>query len=186
MHLRGKAARYEALTADGREMLLDVPHYDFNWQLFYRLAKPQTFRQGETIRFTGWFDNSENNPANPDPSKTVRWGEQTEDEMHLGYVEYVVPGAKPGDPIAHMRQSRPGGGQSKPADADALKIGGQTIKPATLVKTLRQLDRNTDGKLDLAEVPTKHQRLFDLLDANGDDVLTIAEVHEAIRQQKDQ
>ena len=61
-------------------MLLDIPRYDFNWQLLSQLAEPRTLRQGDTIRFTCWFDNSENNPANPDPSRTVRWGTQTEDE----------------------------------------------------------------------------------------------------------
>ena len=180
MHLRGKAARYDALSSDGEERLLDVPHYDFNWQLFYRLAQPKTMRQGDSIRFTGWFDNSENNPANPDPNKTVRWGEQTEDEMHLGYVEYVVPGAKPGQPIARTVD-----GSGSSGDTRALNIGGQAIKAAALVKALRELDKNKDGKLERAEVPTKHQRLFDLLDANRDDILTIDEVRVAIRQQGD-
>ena len=166
-------------------MLLDVPHYDFNWQLFYRLAEPQTFRQGETIRFTGWFDNSENNPANPDPGKTVHWGRQTEDEMHLGYVEYVIPGVKPGDPRPRIGPSRPEGGRSKSVDADALKLGGQTIQPAALVKTLRQLDKNKDGKLDPVEVPKKYQRLFELLDADDDGVLTTKEVTTAIREMRD-
>ncbi len=136
MHLRGKAARYDLLSSDGEERLLDVPHYDFNWQLFYRLAQPKTVRQGDSIRFTGWFDNSENNPANPDPNKTVHWGEQTEDEMHLGYVEYVVRGAEPGQSIARTRNPRPAGGSGNPADTLALNIGAQTIRPAMLVKAL--------------------------------------------------
>ena len=63
MHLRGKAARYEALTASGTETLLDIPRYDFNWQLLYRLAQPLTLSRGDSIRFTGWFDNSESNPG---------------------------------------------------------------------------------------------------------------------------
>ena len=89
MHLRGKAFRYEALLPDGRkQLLLDVPRYDFNWQLSYRLAEPLNLPQGTTLLLTGWFDNSRNNPANPDPTKTVRWGPQTFDEMMLGYVEF--------------------------------------------------------------------------------------------------
>jgi len=51
------------------------------------------------MKFTGWFDNSQNNPANPDPTVTVRWGKQLKDEMHLGYVEYYVPGLAPGQPL---------------------------------------------------------------------------------------
>jgi thiol-disulfide isomerase/thioredoxin len=185
MHLRGKAARYDALKSDGEERLLDVPHYDFNWQLFYRLAQPKTMRQGDSIRFTGWFDNSENNPANPDPNKTVRWGEQTEDEMHLGYVEYVVPGAKPGQLIASTPNPRPVGGSGSAVDSRTLNIGGQAIKPAVLVKALRELDQNKDGTLDLAEVPEKHQRLFESLDVNGDNYLTTNEVRAALRRLQD-
>jgi hypothetical protein len=97
MHLRGKAARYEYITESGTRTLLDVPRYDFNWQLLYRLAEPLAVKQGETLRFTAWYDNSTGNPANPNPNKIVRWGDQTDEEMHLGYVEFIVPGAKAGE-----------------------------------------------------------------------------------------
>jgi len=91
-HLRGVASRYELIDKNGdSRMLLDVPDYDFNWQLFYEYADPPIFKKGSIVRFTGWYDNSENNPANPDPDITVRWGQQTEDEMHVGYIEYAVP-----------------------------------------------------------------------------------------------
>jgi thiol-disulfide isomerase/thioredoxin len=97
MHLRGKAARYELIGADGStETLLDVPRYDFNWQLVYRYFDPLLIPQGSKIKFTAWFDNSADNPANPDPTKTVRWGPQTYEEMLLGYVEFYIPGQKPG------------------------------------------------------------------------------------------
>jgi hypothetical protein len=96
MHVRGKAFRYEAIFADDtRKTLLDVPRYDFNWQLAYRYAEPLTLPRGARLRATGWYDNSANNPANPDPTKTVRWGPQTADEMMLGYVEYYFPDEKP-------------------------------------------------------------------------------------------
>lgn len=104
MHLRGKACRYEALMPDKqREVLLDVPRYDFNWQLLYRLAEPRTFPKGTTLKFSATFDNSAGNPANPDPSAAVRWGEQTYDEMIVGYVEYFVPagqGDRGGAPLS--------------------------------------------------------------------------------------
>ncbi len=97
LHVRGKAARYERIARDGTSStLLDVPRYDFNWQLLYRLAEPLTLRSGEQLRFTAWYDNSAENPANPDPTATVRWGPQTFDEMHLGYVEYYLPWVPPG------------------------------------------------------------------------------------------
>ncbi|HTI49466.1 MAG TPA: redoxin, partial [Planctomycetaceae bacterium] len=105
MHLRGKAFRYEAQLPDGRMLtLLDVPRYDTNWQLAYRLAEPIDLPRGTAIRVTGWFDNSANNPANPDPTKTVTAGTQIDDEMLLGYIEfYTVKG-----------KSSPAGGPRKP------------------------------------------------------------------------
>ena len=93
MHVRGKAARYEVKLPDGTaRTLLDVPAYDFNWQLLYKLADPVAVPRGSTLTFTAWYDNSTGNPANPDPTKEVTWGPQTYDEMHLGYVEFYLPG----------------------------------------------------------------------------------------------
>jgi peroxiredoxin len=86
MHLRGKAFRYEAEFPDGsREILLDIPHYDFNWQLRYTLAEPKLMPKGTKLHCTAHFDNSENNLANPDPTKAVHWGDQTWEEMMIGY-----------------------------------------------------------------------------------------------------
>ncbi|MBT3635306.1 MAG: redoxin family protein [Opitutae bacterium] len=88
MHLRGKAFKYELLTQNGkRETLLEVPRYDFNWQLRYELKEPRTLPAGSRIEVTGTFDNSKDNPANPDPSRIVRWGDQSDEEMLIGYVE---------------------------------------------------------------------------------------------------
>ncbi|HMP17879.1 MAG TPA: redoxin domain-containing protein, partial [Gemmatales bacterium] len=91
MHLRGKAFLYE-IQPPGQSAykVLDIPRYDFNWQLYYRLAEPIAVTPGTLIKGTGWFDNSKGNPANPDSSREVRWGPQTYDEMMLGYVEYYV------------------------------------------------------------------------------------------------
>lgn len=90
-HLRGKAARYEIHPPGGStRMLLDVPYYDFNWQLTYRYAEPVAVPRGSRITYTAWYDNSEKNPANPDPKKAVKWGPQTFEEMHLGYLEYYL------------------------------------------------------------------------------------------------
>ena len=99
MHVRGKAAKYEVARKEGdktvRETLLDVPKYDFNWQLNYVAATPMKVKRGERLIYTAWYDNSERNPANPDPKVRVGWGEQTFDEMHLGYIEFFVPGVRP-------------------------------------------------------------------------------------------
>ncbi|MEX0711862.1 MAG: redoxin domain-containing protein [Pirellulales bacterium] len=94
MHLRGKSFRYEAEYPDGRrEILLDIPRYDFNWQLRYELAEPKLLPEGTLLLCTAHFDNSQGNPSNPDPTQTVRWGDQTFEEMMIGYY-----GALPAEP----------------------------------------------------------------------------------------
>ena len=96
MHLRGQAARYEVVHADGSsEPLLEVPRYDFNWQTNYVYREPKSIRAGDKLVYTAWYDNTEGNRANPDPTRAVHWGEQTFDEMMLGYVEFIVPGQSP-------------------------------------------------------------------------------------------
>ena len=91
MHLRGKAFRYDLILPNGQSYrLLDVPKYDFNWQLGYRYKVPFDVPAGSQIKATGWFDNSSSNPANPNPAATVRWGKQTYEEMMIGYIEYVI------------------------------------------------------------------------------------------------
>jgi hypothetical protein len=92
MHLRGKAFQYTVVYPDGREdMVLKVPKYDFNWQLSYELAQPLTLPKGSRIDCVAWYDNSPNNKYNPDPSKEVRWGDQTWEEMMIGWFTYTVP-----------------------------------------------------------------------------------------------
>jgi len=90
MHVRGKAFKYVAISPDGKEeVLLDVPRYDFNWQTCYRLKEPKALKRGTTIRAFARFDNSKDNPFNPDPTKDVRWGQQTWEEMLVGYLDYI-------------------------------------------------------------------------------------------------
>lgn len=92
MHVRGKAFRFDLTSADGKtETLLDIPRYDFNWQIRYDYAAPKFIPRGSKLTITAVFDNSAANKANPDPSKTVRWGQQTYDEMMIGYVEVFSP-----------------------------------------------------------------------------------------------
>jgi hypothetical protein len=91
MHLRGKSFRYEAIYPDkSREVLLDVPAYDFNWQLSYELAKPKLLPKGTEVVCTAVYDNSANNPSNPDPGKAVHWGQQSWDEMMIGFFDVVA------------------------------------------------------------------------------------------------
>jgi peroxiredoxin len=94
MHLRGKDFSYKVVYPDGKEeALLSVPCYDFAWQATYRFVKPLRLPAGSRIECVAHFDNSAKNPNNPDPQKLVRWGEQTWDEMMIGFVDYA-PAAK--------------------------------------------------------------------------------------------
>ena len=90
MHLRGKSFRYVAELPDGKkETLLEVPHYDFDWQLGYDLATPFVMPKGGRLRAIGVFDNSPANPYNPDPDRKVYFGLQSEEEMFIGYFEAI-------------------------------------------------------------------------------------------------
>jgi len=144
-HLRGKAAQYELKTPDGKVItLLDVPHYDFNWQLQYRFADSVVAPKGSTLTYNAWYDNSDKNPANPDSKKNVRWGQQTYEEMHLGYVEYIIDG--------------PGNGKlggvgallgARPADVKFPKEG--VAIPEQFENAFKRFDTNGNGRLDEKE-----------------------------------
>ncbi|HMP58695.1 MAG TPA: redoxin domain-containing protein [Gemmatales bacterium] len=99
MHLRGKSFEYRVVFPDGKKQtLLSVPAYDFEWQTNYQLAKPLFLPAGTRLECTAHFDNSEGNKNNPDPTKTVRWGDQTWEEMMIGFIDYYyVDGPDAGD-----------------------------------------------------------------------------------------
>ncbi len=140
MHVRGKAFSYEAVYPDGtKEMLLDVPRYDFNWQTSYELAEPKVLPPGTRMHCVAHWDNSENNLANPDPDETVHWGDQTFEEMMIGFFDVAVP-----------------------LDREKLLADGTVPKlepNATLEDRARELianfDRDGDGKLNKEELPER-------------------------------
>lgn len=160
MHLRGKSFRYELTLPDGtRETLLDVPHYDFNWQTAYRLPEPRTIPQGAKLQAFATFDNSPNNLANPDPSKTVTWGEQSWDEMLLGYFDIAVPKG------------------SDDTERKVMAAIGNLREPLAIVKRVFEtLDKNKDGKLGRDEVGPAQKAIFDKLDADSDGIVTQEEL----------
>src|SRR5262249_25493458 len=91
MHLRGKSMEFQAVYPTGeKEVLLRVPRYDFNWQMNYMLKNPKLLPKGTRIEVLGIFDNSANNPRNPDPKAEVRWGDQTWEEMLTGQIELAI------------------------------------------------------------------------------------------------
>lgn len=136
MHVRGRSFYYEAIYPNGgKEALLDVPRYDFNWQTAYRLAKPMKIPANTKIHCIAGYDNSPNNPSNPDPTKTVRWGDQTWQEMMIGYFDIAI--AK--DQVA------------KEASEVKVPPGGVAI-PKEFQALLKQYDKNADGRLDAKEI----------------------------------
>jgi thiol-disulfide isomerase/thioredoxin len=107
MHLRGKAFRYVATYPDGKkETLLSVPHYDFGWQTNYRLAEPKLLPLGTRLDCIADFDNSEQNLNNPDPKATVGFGDQTFEEMMIGFFEIVDPHQDLTKPKSEQVQAR--------------------------------------------------------------------------------
>jgi hypothetical protein len=91
MHLRGKDITYTAIYPDGRrETLLHIPRYNFSWQVYYYPKQPIRAPKGTIIEVVAHYDNSTRNPMNPDPTREVRFGEQTWDEMMNGFYDYVT------------------------------------------------------------------------------------------------
>ena len=108
MHVRGKDFLYKAVYPTGEsETLLNVPKYDFNWQVGYEEAKPLLLPKGTRIECTAHHDNSANNPGNPNPNVAVRWGDQTWEEMMIGFFSVVVDANVNPREIIIRQQPRP-------------------------------------------------------------------------------
>src|SRR5262249_34868543 len=106
MHLRGKDFQFRLVYPTGEsEIVLNVPRFDFNWQLFYYLDKPKLLPKGTRIECTAHFDNSANHPGNPDPNVEVRWGEQSWEEMMIGWFDLAVDAGK--NPRDVFRKKKP-------------------------------------------------------------------------------
>jgi peroxiredoxin len=161
MHLRGKSFRY-LLRLPGQDAwttLLDVPGYDFNWQTNYRLAEPLDLPEGSFIKCIAHYDNSADNPHNPDPERTVRWGDQTWDEMMIGYFDVAVP--------------------LEPGQAAGANLGGPHWRAEEFIL---QMDQDDDFELQLGELPPSLQSAAQRADINRDGRIGVDEVPELFRQ----
>lgn len=161
MHLRGKSFRYELTWPDGRkETLLDVPHYDFNWQTAYALADELVIPKGAKIQAFAAFDNSPNNLANPDPNATVVWGDQSWEEMLLGYFDVAIPRS-----------------ESSAAELGQVAQRVRSGNPDDVARELlERLDRNENGLIERDELPERQRVYFDALDTDKSGSLTPAEL----------
>jgi len=154
MHLRGKSFRFELKKADGTmETLLDVPRFDFNWQTTYELAEPITLPAGSQVVCTAAFDNSEDNLSNPDPSKRIKWGDQSWDEMMIGYFDIVVPRAeKPAGKIIGPAIPEDTAFGKMDTDKDGV-VGREEAKAHPLLSQFYdQVDADKSGDLDIEEL----------------------------------
>jgi hypothetical protein len=163
-HLRGKSAKYEVTYPDGTsEVLLDIPQYDFNWQTAYKYADFKKMPKGTKITFTSVWDNSEGNQYNPDPTKSVRFGQPTTDEMSFGYMSFI------NDSGEYEPMFGRGRGEGRRGGRD-------------LTQMISQFDANKDGLLQKDEAPEQMSRFFDRLDADGDGAVSKAEAEEASKR----
>ena len=179
MHSRGKDFEFRAIYPNGEtETLLRVPNYSFSWQLSYNLAKPIVLPKGTRIQCTAHFDNSPNNPNNPDPGKEVSWGDQSWDEMMIGFFSVAFdanlplknltaepikadkPRVKSPKELAALRafQDAQTPGQQIQAIENVLTNFADTEFKVMLLQTAMQIAQR---KNDLAQVLFYGERLLD-------------------------
>jgi hypothetical protein len=105
MHVRGKSFEYRVTFPDNTsKIILSVPKYDFAWQSYYMLKEPVRAPKGTRIDCTAYFDNSDKNKHNPDPTKEVKWGDQTWEEMMIGWMSYSLDKSQSGEAAVGKRE----------------------------------------------------------------------------------
>jgi len=161
MHWRGRDYFYEVIYLGGkRETLLSVPRWDFNWQNVYQLQEPLKLPKGARLHAVAHWDNSRNNPLNPDPAKDVRWGPQTWDEMMVGWVAYVWERPGTAEELA----------KNPPSQADML---------------FDRLDRNGDDVVTADELPEQLKPLLTAVVGKVPEKMTreeFAKIYEELRR----
>ena len=165
MHLRGKSFRITGHNqADDKTILLDVPQYDFNWQHVYRLAEPLLLNKLEQIECTAHFDNSSDNVVNPDATSTVRWGDQSWEEMMIAFFEVSVP----------RNQNRNLLKKENKEKADKKNQSTRANKLAA--EWMNKWDRDGDSQVQRNEVSESFRRFaFAVIDRNQDQQISLQE-----------
>ena len=172
MHLRGKAFRLFCQQHGNSEILLDVPRYDFNWQHNYRFQVPIPLQNVESLEFDVTFDNSEENPVNPNPAETVTWGDQTWEEMAVAFFEVSEPRDRSSKQATRRQKREP---KTVPASVQ------QRMK-AEADRIMAAFDRNKDGIVERDETPIAFRRYaFWEIDQNRDRKLTRGEIEASAR-----
>jgi hypothetical protein len=178
MHLRGKSFLLTARQGNQQKTLLEVPRYDFNWQHTYQFQEPIDLDQIDGIEFVATFDNSRDNPANPDAGQVVMWGDQTWEEMAVAFFEVSVPRTADGENHRGWRQA---GGSTQDTAASTPR-SPQVDANRYADEFLRRFDRNGDGVVHFAEATRIVQDYsFRIIDRDNDRRVTREELLEASR-----
>lgn len=153
MHFRGKSYKASLKNAAGEETFLSVPNYDFNWQHSYQLAEPISLKEVESITAEVTFDNSVDNPFNPDPTRHVTWGDQTWEEMAVGFFDVSLPRSFRTD----LRSGKQGARRSQNLNAQTET---KPVNPALDAKVesfvnefFDRFDANKNGIVERQELP---------------------------------
>lgn len=165
-HYRGASSKFLVRYPDGREKLvLSVPHYSFNWQRYFQLDQPMEVPAGTLLIHRTTWDNSAANPFNPDPSRTIRWGLQSSEEMLYGGVSF-----------RYKNEGLDSGEWDRTRFRADVSIG--------------YMDKNEDGKLEMNELPQQMQKRlglgFALFDANQDGGLEVDELEKLFTPRRQQ
>lgn len=160
MHLRGKSFRYELRKAPDQpgEILLDVPAFDFNWQTAYKNEKPIPLETGDYIHCVAHFNNSDSNLSNPNPDEPVSWGDQTWNEMMIGYFNVAIP---------------------------IENATAENRFKSIAVKLVQRRDKNSNGKLEQSEVPLRELPIFFQADKNKNAIVTVDELAALIKSNQE-
>jgi hypothetical protein len=170
MHLRGKSFEVFSHRGGHAETILKVPNYDFNWQHTYEFRNPVSLRDLDSISIAATFDNSKNNPFNPNPDEYVMWGDQTWEEMTLGYFDVAIPVPIPtqsADSHQHPVSTSASTSADQPEEQSRESLRPTSLGGAGRKRWMDQqsasrfaddflgkYDSNQDGELTLGEVPT--------------------------------
>jgi peroxiredoxin len=172
MHLRGKSFRLDVHRSGQQKTLLSVPKYDFNWQHRYQLEKPLKLDKVDALQMRFVFDNSAENPTNPDPREYVTWGDQTWQEMAVAFFDISHPRGKPRVPARQQKESpRDAANRRRQIDSEVEKF-------------LSRMDRDGDGVVVREETPSTFRRFgFNRFDHNRNGRLERSEIEaEAARR----
>ena len=166
MHYRGKAMDFYLTEPGGEEELVcSIPKYDFNWQLDYFLKEPHKVPAGTKVRVVARFDNSADNIYNPDPTKTVKWGEQTWEEMMMGGIFLSW-----------------NDGQITLPEVEVEPTSEKDLMTANMM--IKQFDKDADGLVQKTEVPEQMQQFFGMIDSNADGGLDANELLTVVKMRR--